>query len=47
MNRDQEAAQKSMQAVVILSEHFAVVERYDHPAIDLQLLQRQAGGAGQ
>jgi 4-amino-4-deoxy-L-arabinose transferase-like glycosyltransferase len=47
MNRDQEAAQKSMQAIAMLSEHFAVVERYDHPAIELQLLQRQPGGAGQ
>ena len=47
MNLDQAAAQKSLEAIAMLGERYKVVERYDHPAIELQLLERQPGGAGQ
>jgi 4-amino-4-deoxy-L-arabinose transferase-like glycosyltransferase len=47
MNVDKEATEKSRQTIAMLSDSFALVERYDHPAIELQLLQREPGGAGQ
>ena len=47
MNPDQEAAKKSQQIIAMLSERYPVVERYYHPAIELQLLERQPDGAGQ
>jgi 4-amino-4-deoxy-L-arabinose transferase-like glycosyltransferase len=44
MNRDQEAAKKSLEAIAMLGKHYTVVKRYDHPAVRLQLLERQPGG---
>jgi hypothetical protein len=47
MNQDKESTQESIRAIAKLSDQYKVVERYDHPAIELQLLKRQYDSAGQ
>ena len=45
MLTNREAAQKSQEAIAILGQHYTVVERYNHPAIELQLLKRRSSSA--
>jgi hypothetical protein len=47
MNVDPKDAQESEQAMATLGEHYTVVEQYNHPAIELQLLKRQPDRTGQ
>ena len=42
MNLDQDAAKRSDEALAKLEEHFKVVERYDHPAIDAPVVRATA-----
>ena len=44
MNLDVDAGKKSKEAFAKLDEHYIVVERYEHPAIELQLLERRPEG---
>lgn len=45
MNLNQAAAEKSAEAIAALQQHYRAAERYDHPAVNLQLLVRKPGGA--